>query len=144
MRYEIDIIDEVEAGEETADILIAATVATLVHLNIEPPQMVSILITDDNKVHQLNRDFRDIDKSTDVLSFPAGEQMPGMPPYLGDLAISLPQVKRQSETEQNPLSQELKLMAVHGTLHLLGYDHGDEVEKAAMWAVQTAVLQTLT
>ena len=105
--------------------------------------MVSVLITGDAKVHELNQTFRDIDKTTDVLSFPAGEQMPGMPPYLGDLAISLPQVKRQAEEQGNGLENELKLMGVHGTLHLLGYDHATDEEKTEMWAVQSAVLSTL-
>jgi probable rRNA maturation factor len=107
---------------------------------------LTLLLTDDAQIQQLNRDFRGEDKPTDVLSFPAGATLPGMGEavaYLGDIAISAPYAQRQAQAAGHPLTAELQLLAIHGVLHLLGYDHGEPEEKADMWAAQTAVLAAL-
>jgi probable rRNA maturation factor len=66
-----------------------------------------------------------------------------MEPYLGDIAISLPRATAQAEAAGHPVAAELQLLTVHGVLHLLGHDHAEPEEKAAMWAAQAAVLATL-
>lgn len=146
-KFEIDIQIEVDAPG-AAVLLETAVLTTLQQQQINPPAVLSCLLTDDDTVQQLNRDFRQVDQPTDVLSFPAGEEMPGMeaagmPAYLGDIAISVPYAQRQAAQAGHDVLDELQLLAVHGVLHLLGHDHGEPEEKARMWEAQTAVLTQL-
>ncbi len=117
---------------------------------------VSLLITDDVQMQAFNRDYRGIDAPTDVLSFsqqedlmPAGndaipdELAQVLARQLGDLIIALPYTQRQAGRYGTTLASELRLLSVHGTLHLLGYDHATAQEKAAMWSVQDAILTKL-
>ena len=98
---------------------------------------VSILITDDDELHRLNRDYRNVDAPTDVLSFAddgddAGFVLPpGAPRYLGDIAISYERVVAQAAEYGHSHERELAFLVVHGMLHLLGYDHerGPEDER---------------
>jgi probable rRNA maturation factor len=86
---------------------------------------VSVLLTTDPAIRKLNRQFRDKNKSTDVLSFPA-EPFPGVPAkerYAGDLAISVPTALRQAAGQGHSLSTEVKVLMLHGLLHLSGLDH---------------------
>jgi len=86
---------------------------------------VKLSIADDETVRRLNHEFLGEDHATDVLSFPAGS--PG-DPYLGDIALSWPMVVRQAGSFGHPVEVEAALLSVHGLLHLLGFDHGDEME----------------
>jgi probable rRNA maturation factor len=99
---------------------------------------VSVLLTDDAAVHELNFRYRGYDKPTDVLSFAQRDQrtdappppaLPGQPLLLGDVIISVDTAARQAETLGVTLEQELALLTVHGILHLLGYE--DETEEGA-------------
>lgn len=142
----IDILPEFSVPEGTMDVLYGVAVLTLEQEGVRPPAGFSLLLTDDPYLQQLNRDFRGYDKPTDVLSFPAGQtlaqQNPGQQtPYLGDIAISVPTAQQQAHTAQHPLLDELRLLTVHGILHLLGYDHATPEEKAEMWAAQDKVLR---
>jgi probable rRNA maturation factor len=147
LAFEIEV--QVDIEEDMAGMV--AGVETAVHTTLQqqtivPPAALTVLLADDATLQQLNRDFRQEDKPTDVLSFPAGEPLPGLAeplPYLGDIAISVPYARRQARQQGHTLLAELQLLAVHGTLHLLGYDHNDDEEKAEMWDVQTAVLTHL-
>jgi probable rRNA maturation factor len=112
----------------------------------EQPENVdlSIVLSDDDEIRSLNRQFRDVDAPTDVLSFPSEEVDPESGAlYLGDIIVSLPRAAIQAAEGNHPLSAELQLLTVHGVLHLLGYDHADEGEKAEMWAVQAEILKGL-
>ncbi len=132
--------DEFLAALETA------VSTTLKAQQIPAPCEITLLLTGDADIQQLNRDFRRMNKPTDVLSFAAGENWPEMgadSSYLGDIAISVQTAERQAAANGHTLLAELQLLAVHGALHLLGFDHGDPEEKAAMWAAQTAVLSQL-
>jgi probable rRNA maturation factor len=131
----------------------AAAVAALRHEGLEDASL-SIVLTDDGEVQALNRDYRSVDAPTDVLSFAAheGEEpLHDLPPDLahllgreqGDVFIALPYASRQAERFGNPLEDELLLLAVHGVLHLLGYDHATDDEEAALWALQERILQPL-
>ena len=105
---------------------------------------LSIVITDDQQVQALNRQFLDIDRTTDVLAFPSGEMDPDTgSTYLGDVIVSLPQARKQAESAGHSLEDEIQLLVVHGVLHLLGYDHHDRPGKEKMWAVQTGALISL-
>jgi probable rRNA maturation factor len=95
--------------------------------------LVTVLLTTDAAIKDLNRRFRHKNKATDVLSFPAGEPFCGSGPdkVAGDLAISVPTARRQAIEQGHSLSTEIKVLILHGTLHLAGYDHeADEGQMA--------------
>ncbi len=126
--------------------LLETAVITTLRQEQTPKADLTLFLTGDEHIQQLNRDYLGHDKPTDVLSFPAGAPMPGMAnmaAYLGDIIIALPYAARQAAAAGHTADAECQLLAVHGTLHLLGYDHADPDEKAEMWAAQTAVLTQL-
>jgi probable rRNA maturation factor len=114
-----------------------------------PGARLTIALTDDEVVADLNSRYLGAEGATDVLSFSNQEPTPGfvssaeMDDYLGDIIIALPFTRRQAEAQHHALREELRLLVVHGALHLLGYDHADEEEEGAMWARQEALLATL-
>lgn len=143
-EFFIEIQAELPVPEGVVDLLVTAVTTTLHHQQISPPAELTVLLSDDQQLHQLNRDFRQVDSPTDVLSFPGGATLPGMPmPYLGDIAISVPTATRQAAQAGHDLKAELQLLAIHGTLHLLGHDHAEPDGKAAMWAAQQTILDQL-
>ena len=105
---------------------------------------ITIVLTDDRQLHELNREYLGVDAPTDVLSFPASEMDPetGMT-YLGDILISIPRAAQQAQAAGHPLEAEVQLLVVHGTLHLLGYDHAEAEDKTRMWNAQAEVLSRL-
>jgi len=110
---------------------------------------VTVVVTDDVGIQELNRDFLGIDAPTDVLSFGAQEAAgpfvvaPEAGNYLGDVIVSYPRAVAQAAEQGHPAGRELDLLVVHGLLHLLGYDHAAEAEQAAMWARQDEILNSL-
>ena len=103
---------------------------------------LTVVLTDDAHLHQLNRDYLGVNAPTDVLSFPASETDPETgAPYLGDILISIPRADAQAKSANHPLESEVQLLVVHGVLHLLGYDHAKPKEKIRMWKVQAEVLE---
>lgn len=123
---------------------------------------VSLLLTDDEEIRGLNREYRNKDKATDVLSFPnfnleeisllksMGTKATGLfdagspNAYLGDIAISVPQATKQAQEQGHPLENELAILTVHAVLHLLGYDHEQaEDEATLMFDRQTSILGSM-
>ncbi|MCQ3935529.1 MAG: rRNA maturation RNase YbeY [Chloroflexi bacterium] len=105
---------------------------------------LTIVLTDDRQLHELNLDYLDVDAPTDVLSFPASETDPETgTTYLGDIVLSVPRAMEQAQAAGHSVEAEAQLLVVHGVLHLLGYDHAAEEEKAVMWAEQAKVLERL-
>ena len=96
---------------------------------------LSILLTNDGHIQQLNRDFRDKDKPTNVLSFPDGEDG-----YLGDIAIAYETIKREAEEQEKEIHHHFIHMLVHGLLHLKGYDHETDEEAEEMEALEIKIL----
>lgn len=155
--YDIEIqVEEAYAGSVDLAGLQRAAEETL-RQAARTSAALTIVITGDEQVHELNRTYRGIDAPTDVLSFPsqdaAGDEgvALALPPeladelaaYLGDIVIAFPYTERQAAAAGNSLAAELRLLAVHGTLHLLGYDHDTTEAEAEMWAAQDAVLIAL-
>jgi probable rRNA maturation factor len=99
---------------------------------------LTLRVTGDRELRRLNRSFLGEDHATDVLSFPSGELAHG---YLGDLAISWPAVVRQAAAFGHDADAETALLAVHGLLHLLGWDHATPVEEREMTALTLACLE---
>ena len=104
---------------------------------------LSVRIVDADEGRALNRDYRDKDYATNVLSFPA-ELPPGVPlPILGDLVLCAPVVAREAEEQGKPLKHHYAHMLVHGVLHLLGRDHEDDAEAEEMEGEERAILADL-
>ncbi|GAC89609.1 rRNA maturation RNase YbeY [Anoxybacillus flavithermus] len=110
---------------------------------------VSVTFVDNEKIREINRDYRGKDQPTDVISF-ALEEMgeeeieivgADVPPVLGDIIISVPKAREQAEQYGHSFMRELGFLAVHGFLHLLGYDHETEEEEKVMFAKQEQLLQ---
>ena len=123
---------------------------------VDFPCEVDVLVTSDEEIHQLNREARQVDRATDVLSFPAFDLRPGELPGpgdadpgtglvpLGDMMISLERVAAQAKEYGHSNRRELGYLVVHSVLHLLGYDHVDEgPEKARMREREAAILAEL-
>lgn len=117
---------------------------------------VELTFVDNERIHELNRDYRGIDRATDVLSFAMNESLDGeleivyaaeegeehetVPDVLGDIIISVTRAKEQAEEYGHSLEREIGFLFVHGFLHLLGYDHQDEASEAEMMGKQEHVL----
>ena len=100
---------------------------------------ISLLITDDETIHQLNKEYRQKDRPTDVLSFPMEDEV-----MLGDIVISLDTAKNQAQERDIGLEKEIAFLFIHGLLHLLGYDHETSVEdEKEMFALQEEILKKL-
>ena len=104
---------------------------------------VSLSIVDDREMHELNLRYRGVDRTTDVLSFPLEDQRPKEPCLLGDIVVSAPQAVRQAGEYGHSLLREMSFLVVHGTLHLLGYDHVTPDEDEEMQRLQEEVLAAL-
>jgi probable rRNA maturation factor len=131
----------------------AAAQAVIERHEIDQSSSLSIVISTNEAVHALNLQHRGVDAPTDVLSFPADplpeellEEMDGEdeePPYLGDLVIAYPYASQQAASLKHDLNDSLALLVVHGTMHLLGYDHDTPENRAEMWEEQAAILELL-
>ncbi len=144
-------IDPRYAPEVDAGLIERAAAATLEAEGLAEPVELSVLVTDDAQLHQLNRDYRGVDAPTDVLSFAAEEEAggpfvrpPDAPRYLGDIALSYERVVAQAAEYGHSRERELAYLVAHGVLHLLGYDHerGPE-DAAAMRAREEAAMERL-
>ncbi len=134
-----------EAFEPTKEQLRAVKAAAGAVLRFEnaSERYASIVLTDDETIHCCNRDYRGVDRPTDVLSFPADEGDPlEAPPdgFLGDIMISVPRAAQQGSELGHSTERELAFLTVHGMLHLLGYDHMKPEDEELMLARQRAVM----
>jgi probable rRNA maturation factor len=149
----IDIQNDSNYPIDAARLIAAATHVIQQH-DLDPNSAMTIVITNNAHITDLNREFRGVDSPTDVLSFPSDdlpddllEEMAAFgeseAPYLGDLIIAYPYVQTQAERQGHDLSDSLTLMVVHGTLHLIGYDHETLANQAEMWDAQAQALTAL-
>jgi probable rRNA maturation factor len=126
--------------------LASLTIRAVKGAAFEKKTELSVVLTDDKEVKKLNKAYRGKDKTTDVLSFPLleGKKFPKNPQgnvTLGDVVISLPQIKRQAAENGKTFKAELALMVVHGVLHLLGYDHVTLAQEKKMFGLQNKILK---
>lgn len=113
--------------------------------NIEEEAELSVTFVDKQEIQEINKMYRDKDKVTDVISFSLEEDEPeieglDMPRVLGDIIICLEVAKEQAESYNHSLSRELGFLALHGFLHLLGYDHMTEEDEKEMFSRQDEIL----
>ncbi|MBQ9267555.1 MAG: rRNA maturation RNase YbeY [Clostridia bacterium] len=114
---------------------------------------VYITLTNNEEIHKINKEYRDVDRPTDVLSFPMyeREEIPGLKEdkqsdeeeILGDIIVSVEKVKEQAEEYGHSFERELAYLVTHGMLHILGYDHMIEEEKKVMRAREEAILSDM-
>jgi probable rRNA maturation factor len=151
------------APPETEVLIVAACwsaepeAATIVHRAIEMAASVvdadtadaelAVMLTDDEGIRNLNRNWRGRDKPTNVLSFPAlqpaGARSDDVPRMLGDIAIAWETTRREADDEQKPFDHHLSHLAIHGFLHLVGYDHENNVDAEAMENLEREILAAL-
>lgn len=141
----IEVIAEIQHDVQGLDaVLINAAEAALAYEGVEGD--ITILVVDDETIHEMNREYRNVDRPTDVLSFPdaEGETLLSIPDaFLGDIAISLPRAKAQAAEYGHSLLRELTFLAVHGSLHLMGYDHMTDADREEMFARQDRILEKM-
>lgn len=157
MNHEILFDADVEVPEGLTGRMEEVISAALEAEGVDLPCEINVLLTDDEGIHQVNLDMREVDRPTDVLSFPMFELEPGVPPEgeeyldpatelcpLGDMCISLERAEAQAAEFGHSLEREVCYLTVHSVLHLLGYDHLDEGPmKAQMRAREEAILGKL-
>lgn len=111
--------------------------------------IISLTLVNDQKIHEINKQYRNIDRPTDVISFAYNDQnekvvvSKGVPNDLGEITISIDTAKRQAEEYDHSLKRELCFLFLHGLLHLLGYDHHTPVEEKVMFSLQDEILSKL-
>ncbi len=156
MTHQIIFEAEVDAPQGLEEQLVRVITAALKAEEVAVPCEVNVLVTDDAAIHEINLDMRDVDRPTDVLSFPMFELTPGQKPGkedadpdtglvpLGDMVISLERARAQAEEFGHSVEREVGYLAVHSVLHLLGYDHMDEGPmKAQMRGREESILSAL-
>ena len=128
----------------SAALIERAVQAALTHQKESLDVNLSVVLTDNRRLHKLNRDYLGVDAPTDVLSFPASESDPETGArYIGDILISVPYAAKGAKLAGNSLEAELQLLVVHGVLHLLGHDHAKPKDKSKMWKAQAQILEAL-
>ena len=156
MNHQIIFEAEVDVPDGLEERLNTVITAALRAEQVDMPCEVNVLVTDDEGIHQINLDMRNVDSPTDVLSFPMFDLAPGEKPGqedadpatglvpLGDMVLSLERTQAQAEEFGHSVEREISYLAVHSVLHLLGYDHMDEGEmKAQMRGREEVILSGL-
>ena len=142
MDYEICVSRELpRLGHNNSAALIKKAAAMALRAEGVEKAIISVMLTDDEGIRRVNREFRGVDRATDVLSFPLNELTPGAfdaeecerdpetgAVMLGDMMISVPRCEEQGEDFGHGYEREIMYLTVHSVLHLLGYDHVDEGE----------------
>ncbi len=149
--YFLDVEENEELKEFVKNVVqICFKVENLLDLNF----YLSVTLTTPSQIHKLNKEYRKIDKETDVLSFPMFEKNEideivekrtknKVPEVLGDIVISLEKVEEQAKEYEHSFERELSYMIVHGFYHIMGYDHIEEKDKKIMRPKEEAVLEIL-
>lgn len=136
---------EIEASEEQIKAVEKAVRAALSEENAEG-KCVSVVLTTDEIIHEYNREYRSVDRPTDVLSFPSDEGAELIAPpdgFIGDIMISIPRAEEQGRSLGHSTEREIMFLTVHGVLHLLGYDHMTEEDEAVMLPKQRKIISSI-
>lgn len=140
----IEIQKQTSIGPEVDQDLLEFAISKTLEVLQKPPIDITLRLTDDAEMRQLNQTFRGIAKTTDVLSFnqdfidPETTRL-----YLGDIIISVEQAAQQASENNHTLDEECAFLAIHGTLHLLGFDHYEPEQKEEMWQLQDKIYETV-
>ncbi len=144
---ELDFISNYEEFEQYEEIYSSLVEKTFKHLGLKFDPIISVSLVDNEFIHKINRDYRGIDRPTDVISFAFldNEDRNALykskePVCLGDIYISVEKAKEQAIEYGHSLNRELSFLFVHGLLHLLGYDHMTEEDEKVMFRLQDEIL----
>ncbi len=143
------VVDPAFAGEVDRESVRRAVDAALRHSGEARAVELTVVVTSDARVEVLNREYRGVSASTDVLAFGLDKEAaefvvsPDAGAYLGDVVISYPRAVEQAREYGHSVQAELSTLVVHGTLHLLGYDHESPLDRELMWQVQADSLREL-
>lgn len=149
MKLDMDFLDETnELSQEHILKLEELLNFAAVKEEVEPGSELSVTFVGNDRIQEINREYRGIDRPTDVISFALEEKGEGetevrgigLPRILGDIIISIPKAEEQAQEYGHSFSRELGFLAVHGLLHLLGYDHMTAEEEKIMFARQKEIL----
>ncbi|MBQ3021028.1 MAG: rRNA maturation RNase YbeY [Bacilli bacterium] len=142
MNIDYEIIDEY--GYDEYDYLNEVIEYTMKKLKIKD-SLFDIIFIDDEKMHEMNKQYRGIDRTTDVLSFALNDNkhIDAIMNSLGDIFISIPKMKSQALEYGHSEKRELSFLVLHGILHLLGYDHMNEEDEKIMFGLQKEILEEL-
>jgi probable rRNA maturation factor len=150
LTSDVLIVAECWQAESDAEAVIHRAIATAAEIaNADHGEAeLAVMLTDDDGIRTLNSNWRGIDKPTNVLSFPAlqptGPRGPDDAPLmLGDIAIAYQTTRKEADNEQKPFEHHLSHLAVHGYLHLIGYDHENDADAAIMEGLETEILAQL-
>jgi probable rRNA maturation factor len=133
IHVQIDPDYQKEIAEEIVE---RAARETIRHV-AAPDSDFTVVLTNDATILGLNREFRQVDAPTDVLSFPTSERdLETGRQYCGDIVISVQTAGAQAQAGNHPIEAEISLLVVHGVLHLLGHDHDTPQQKKMMWTIQ--------
>lgn len=132
--------DLIEIDEEIEKIVEKSIEAALKEIDFTDDYEVSVSFVGDEEIHELNRDYRGVDRTTDVLSFPMDDEFTNM---LGDIVININKVIEQAKEYGHSEKREISYLTVHSTLHLMGFDHEEEEDKKEMRAVEDRVMEKL-
>ena len=130
--YYDDRQDDIEITEEIKNLIEKSIAAVLKVENLDENVEVSVSFVGDEEIRDLNRDYRGVDKSTDVLSFPMDDEFIIVSRILGDVIINTRRVMEQAKELGHSNERELSYLTVHSILHLLGYDHMEDEDKREM------------
>lgn len=141
----VEIFNQLEIEIKELDTVEKVLYSALAKENLENVQF-NLIIVDNNYIHNLNKNYRNIDRPTDVITFALEDEdslvVMGEERILGDIYISLDKAKEQAKEYNHSLLRELSFLAVHGFYHLLGYDHMTEEEEKVMFTKQREVLES--
>ncbi len=138
----IDILYATTLKPRTQPALFKKRVLHAIELLELNDKVITIKICDDEEMHGLNKQYRNIDDTTDVLSFNMNFEDPGLDQIvLGDIIISLPTAIRQAEENELAVVDEMTFLAIHGLLHLIGHDHAAKDEKKVMFDLQDSIFK---
>lgn len=132
--------DLIKIDEEIEKIVEKSIEAALKEIEFTEDYEVSVSFVGDEEIHELNRDYRGVDRTTDVLSFPMDDEFTNM---LGDIVININKVIEQAKEYGHSEKREISYLTVHSTLHLMGFDHEEEEDKKEMRAVEDRVMEKL-
>lgn len=135
--------DEIEITEEMTSLIEKSVDMVLEVLELSKDVEVSISFVSDDEIRELNRDYRNVDRTTDVLSFPIDDEFEIDSRILGDVVINTKKVIEQAKEYEHSNTRELSYLTVHSILHLLGYDHIEESDKEEMRRVEKLVMKEL-
>jgi probable rRNA maturation factor len=146
-QVEIDVIVRSARWRKrpTAKTIVKRAVLAAAAAVSTPPTELAIVLSDDSAIQTLNRDWRGKNAPTNVLSFPAAAagKSRSVPPYIGDIVIAYQTVAREAVAEGKPFNHHLAHLAVHGFLHLLGYDHENDRDAQKMERLERKILKRL-